>query len=507
MNFIKKSALFSALALLGMSSTLTGCDSEKDIVFDHELPQFELREDAILFEVITPIGTTSDDDLYIVGDFNGGEEAAKADAKWHLMQAPNCDAKWGIYLDPNDFVNGKTLADGYYFVSTNQGMERTLKNEEVVRTENPGIGTRTNLTVRRWKAYFDTPQDPSEIEHDGYVVYVVDNSGYDDLAMYAWGDAEAFGGWPGMNISGTVDVNGTTFKYFDTGAANEGLNLNLIFNNNGNGKQLADYNVTLNQDYYLELTPDGVKEYDLSSSIKHDGYAVFVANQTGWTDLHLYMWGDVNDLNGGWPGMEPTGTVTINGVEYTYFDMGEANTGLGENVILNSPEANKQLSDVAYTIDHDLYLEATLTGAKEIDPDTYTPGGEEPTEPETPTTPETPSTTCTFYFENLTGWDAFSIYAWGDDNAFFGDWPGVTPTDSEVINGRTFLKVTVTGHGESENLIFNNAGGGTQFDGPNITADRDYYFTVTDSGCEEISASSLGRKRVSHRATAVKKRR
>jgi hypothetical protein len=160
---------------------------------------------------------------------------------------------------------------------------------------------------------------------------------------------------------------------------------------------------------------------------------------------------------------------------------------------------------VAYTIDHDLYLEATLTGAKEIDPDTYTPGGEEPTEPETPTTPETPSTTCTFYFENLTGWDAFSIYAWGDDNAFFGDWPGVTPTDSEVINGRTFLKVTVTGHGEGENLIFNNAGGGTQFDGPYITADRDYYFTVTDSGCEEISASSLGRKRVSHHTKAIKK--
>jgi len=64
-----------------------------------------------------------------------------------------------------------------------------------------------------------------------------------------------------------------TYKYFDTGAANAGLNLNLIFSDNGS-KQLNDYNVTLNQDYYLEATPTGVVEFDPSAVVTHDGYAV-----------------------------------------------------------------------------------------------------------------------------------------------------------------------------------------------------------------------------------------
>ena len=79
--------------------------------------------------------------------------------------------------------------------------------------------------------------------------------------MYAWGDAEAFGGWPGITPTGKVEIDGVSYKYFDTGAANGGLNLNLIFNNNGGGSQLPDFNVTLNQDFYLELTPDAVNEF------------------------------------------------------------------------------------------------------------------------------------------------------------------------------------------------------------------------------------------------------
>lgn len=483
---MKNKLIYSLMASLPLMAALTGCDDKEEIIFDHEYPQFETRSDAILFEVIMPTATAVDDEIYIAGDFNGGEEVAVGDPAWQLEKAQGNDVKWGIYLDPSTFVAGKTLADGFYFVNKDQGVERTVFNEDVLRTDNPSVGTRTNLTVERWKAYFDTPQNPDEVVHDGYVIYVVDNTGYADLAMYAWGDAEAFGAWPGMQITGTVDIDGTTFKYFDTTEANAGLNLNLIFNDNGGGQQLGDYNVTLDKDYYLELTADGVKEWDASANIVHDGYAVFVVNKTGWDDaaLRCYMWGDVNDLNGTWPGMEPTGNVTINNVDYIYFDMGEANTGYGENLIFNNGES--QLGDFAYTIDHDVYLELT-TVVTEIDPDTYGQGGDDPT-PDVSVVEKH-----RIYIEDLTGWAAFSVYAWGDSESF-GAWPGTGSAGLSTYSrgGHTFLVYEVDATETVRNLIFNDTDA-TQFDGPSIVIDKDYYFSVSSSSCTELDPDTFAK--------------
>ena len=60
--------------LLLFVAFISSCDKE-EIVFDHELPQFELRSDAILLEVIMPQGTGADEIIYIAGDFNGGQDA------------------------------------------------------------------------------------------------------------------------------------------------------------------------------------------------------------------------------------------------------------------------------------------------------------------------------------------------------------------------------------------------------------------------------------------------
>lgn len=59
--------------LLLFVAFISSCDKE-EIVFDHELPQFELRSDAILLEVIMPQGTGADEIIYIAGDFNGGQD-------------------------------------------------------------------------------------------------------------------------------------------------------------------------------------------------------------------------------------------------------------------------------------------------------------------------------------------------------------------------------------------------------------------------------------------------
>ncbi len=480
---MKKLNILSFIILM-LLPVLTGCQKD-EIVFDSEMPRFPLRSGYQLLEVIVPQGTLATDKIYITGEFNGGAEAAVGNPMWQLEKASDTDAKWGIYLNPSNFVEGKTLADGYTFVNSEQGVERSLDNQDVLHKESPALGQRQNVIVNFWADQFNKPVNPDEVVHDGFVIYVIDNTEYEELTMYAWGDAEAFGGWPGMAPTGKIEIDGTKYTYFDTGEANKGLNLNLIFNNNGGGKQLGDYNVTLEKDFYLELTPDGVSEYDPESNVKHDGYAIFVYDLTGWEELALYSWGDSNDLHGGWPGMAPTGTQRVNGVNYTYFDLGAANcdAGLTQHFILNNNGAGSQVDDIiVYAMDRDVYLEVTSKGATEIDPETYVPG--DMPEPE----PEPEGTEYKLYVQNLTGWTDLYVYAWGDKEIFAG-WPGATTTETKTIAGVEYMVFTVMGNGESENLIFHD-NAGNQLADLNITLNQDYYISVTAEGAQVVDAPS-----------------
>lgn len=75
------------LFMLPLFALLNGCDDTDTIIFDDELPQFEIKANAILLEVIMPKGSAADDEYYIVGDFNGGAEAAVGNLEWQLEKA------------------------------------------------------------------------------------------------------------------------------------------------------------------------------------------------------------------------------------------------------------------------------------------------------------------------------------------------------------------------------------------------------------------------------------
>lgn len=457
------------VALLAVMSVMTSCSKDEDIIFDHERQQFETRADRILLEFIAPYGTAVDEEIYIMGAFNG-DSASMGKEQWKLMKAPGSDIKWGIYLDPSTFESGKTLADGFRFYSATQGTEFTVKGEMANHTDNPGVGTFTNVWGERWESYYWSGDGP-EIEHDGFVVYVLDETGWDALNLYMWGDVNDLnGGWPGMTPTGKQKIAGTEYTYFDMGAANTGLNENLIFNNGGQGKQLADFNFTINRDIYLRVTENGVEEMSEPVAVEHDGYALFVLNESSQTDLALYAWGDAEAF-GGWPGMAPTGTQTINGLEYTYFDLGEANTGLNLHLIPNNNNNGVQWEgdDLFFTIDHDIYVRIFDGGYEVISKD-YQGGG---------TTPE--PQLHYIYIDNQTGWDAITLYAWGDKE-FFGGWPGVAPTGNKTVNGVDYLFWEFTSAGEAEHLIFNNSGAGMQAPDYDVVLDRDYYLTVTADG-------------------------
>lgn len=209
--------------LLALLLSMTGCKSNDDIIFDHERQQFETRNDRILLEFIAPFGTTADEELYIVGAFNGTdvEGAEPKLEQYKLTKAPNSNQKWGIYLDPSTFAGGKTLADGFRFYSATQGLEYTVSGELATHTDNPAVGSFTNIWGQRWEAYYWEGGEAPEPDHNGIRIYVDDQTGWDALNLYMWGDVNDLnGGWPGMSPTGTYTHEGMTWKYFDMGEEN-----------------------------------------------------------------------------------------------------------------------------------------------------------------------------------------------------------------------------------------------------------------------------------------------
>ena len=465
---MKKKIYSLVLTLLAVTGFMSSCSSDKDIVFDHERQQFETRADRILLEYIAPFGTTPKEEIYIIGDFNGGEEAIGNEA-YLLTKAEKSDAKWGIYLDPSTFIGGKTLADGFSFYSKTQGKEYTITGEEAIHFDNPAVGTFTNVWGQRWEAYYWEGGEAPEPEHDGFCVYVDDQTGWDALTLYMWGDINNLNGdWPGMQVTGTWNHDGVTWKYFDFGEENTGLNENLIFNNGGAGAQLADFNFTIERNIYLRITVNGVEEISPEPAVKHDGYALFVLNQSSQTELALYAWGDAEAF-GGWPGMQPTGTQVINGNEYIYFDMGQANTGLNLNLIPNNNNGGVQWEggDLNFTIDHDIYLRIFDGGYEIIDKD-YQPGDTPGPGPE----PEPTVEKVIIAVKNSVGYAEPRLYVWGDSEAC-GGWPGAAPV-KKTDNGWCLFELPANG---TFNLILNDNGNG-QVDGPAVFTAGSHFYDV-----------------------------
>ena len=97
-----------------------------------------------------------------------------------------------------------------------------------------------------------------KIPASAHYIFVDDRTGWDALGLYAWGDSELFGAWPGEASVGDSIVNGTNYKVFllDT----NGGNFHLIFNNWNNGLQLPDYDIVADRDYYFVINDSEVTE-------------------------------------------------------------------------------------------------------------------------------------------------------------------------------------------------------------------------------------------------------
>jgi len=187
---------------------------------------------------------------------------------------------------------------------------------------------------------------------------VEDNTGWNALALYGYGEAAIGSSWPGIQVSETKEINGTTYKCFHLTPACTNKNINLIFNDNGVGNQLKDYNLTIDRDYYLRISEAGCSE------IKD--CTVYVQDNSGWEALTLYGWGDAA-IGDSWPGIQVTGTREINGVTYKYFDLSE-HVGKYSNLIFNNNGGGQQIEDGGlYTaLIGDIYFSITATSYEKL---------------------------------------------------------------------------------------------------------------------------------------------
>lgn len=358
--------ILNILFLLPLLAFIGGCSEKEDILFDHERPAFDTKENAILIEAIMPQSTSDDDVIYIVGAFNGGTEKAVGNPSWQMEHSTVITEKWGIYLNPSEFEDGKTLMDGFFFVSEKEGEERSVRNETVSHTLDAGVGTRSNVYVDRWESYFESHE---EGEHDGYVIYVEDGSEWEELYLYAWGgsaEEEIFGKWPGKQPDGEIVIGKTTLKYFDMGEANEGKEVNLIFNDGKNAEQFdGEQGVTVNKDYYYSISSDSWSPSERPS--EYTGWTLYFEDLTSWGITNVYGWGGDGDVTSSWPGVPVTGTKTINGYTYKYAEMGTDLTDKTMNVIFNCNSSQApDFNDL--TLNRDYYFRVTDGGATEVDP-------------------------------------------------------------------------------------------------------------------------------------------
>ena len=138
-----------------------------------------------------------------------------------------------------------------------------------------------------------------------HYIYAIDETGYDALGLYAWGDGELFGAWPGETWVDEKVIDGNTYKVFLLDA--ESGSYNLIFNNWNNGSQLDDYNITADRDYYFRLTSSGVEQVTVTRITPLTAYGLPLADAIYTLDGRKIVNGNLSNCK------LPKGIYIVNG--------------------------------------------------------------------------------------------------------------------------------------------------------------------------------------------------
>ena len=276
---------------------------------------------------------------------------------------------------------------------------------------------------------------------DTYNIYIKDETGWNDLYLYAYVDGapSIFGEWPGVKVTETEVVNGVSYKVIRNVSATDIEQTFIANDNNGNQVDIAGlYTITEN----VYLTVGGTQPEEPTPS----AYNIYIKDETGWNDLYLYAYvEDTPSIFGEWPGIKVTDIEVIDGITYKVIKNITA-TEVPQNLIVNNNAGEQIDLPGAYTITENIFVSARHPA---------------------------------IYLLDNSGWDILYLYAWGAGiPEMFGGWPGVEATEKVGIDGVEYLKVSFPEEAAMpSNLIFNN-GDGVQFDGPTLDHIGSIYIKV-----------------------------
>ena len=365
-------------------------------------------------------------------------ELSSGDVRFKVGQ----DYSWAHAWPASDYVLN-IPSDGIYTITitftestTTVAATATKTGEAVVI---PTIALHSNITNSEWEASANFVSTDGNITASHTFTNVA-------AGTYQFGVLKA-GSWMSSNsIALTRD------------------NKSVVIENNGDGNatftadQAGDYTFTWTfAENKLEVTyPDLVTK------------TIYIQNKTGWANPYLYAWEDgVSDANllGSWHGAEATGTETIGEIEYLTYTLKES--AFPCNIVFNNglnDAESAQLADYRLTTAQNYYLiaEYGILRDKDATPATYH-----------------------LYVHNLTGWETFDVYAYGDKE-YLGEWPGkAAADDTEDVDNSEYLVYdfqAFAGQTVNMNLIFhNNVGEYVEGDLRQyftVTEARDYYLTV-----------------------------
>ena len=276
-------------------------------------------------------------------------------------------------------------------------------------------------------------------------IYFYNSTGWEEISAYTY-NPELFGGWPGQRLDSAEDELGKDW-YKITVPVNAALeNFTIIFNNNNNGKQMADTPITDKSKLFV----DGASNqfYAKAEDAENPITTAYFYNNRGWEDVHAYIWGDnltvdEEDTLRAWPGdLIDESDIGDNWYEITI----PANPDF--HVIFNDGVGGEGRQYDYYIADRTRVF-ASTDGAETTD--VYASRAE--AEIALGISQETE-----VYFLNSKKWDKVGAYVYSSDPAeALGGWNDAMAKELEKADelGKDWLKVTVPAKAPF-NIIFCN---------------------------------------------------
>ncbi|MGN0452924.1 MAG: starch-binding protein [Ruminococcus sp.] len=304
-------------------------------------------------------------------------------------------------------------------------------------------------------------------------VYFYNSGKWANVYGYVWGSSEALGSWPGTKA--TSD-GGNWYKISVPANAADGFN--IIFNDGGNGKQAGNNYITDTTNVYLTTSADKLyaskaeaeKAAGSTPDVKPStgSTTVYYLNSANWSTVSAYVWG-ASEALGAWPGTQ----ASSDGGKWVKVKV-PLDASSGFNIIFND---GNQLQAGNNYIDNatDVYLtfSADAKYSSKKDAEAAASKLDIPTGPSKGTT--------TVYYYNTKGWSDVTAYVYGGVvGEILGAWPGKAATN--IGNYWWKIDVPTDAAKTSFNIIFNNAGAGSQACDMFINDHETVYTTYVEDG-------------------------